>query len=158
MATTDPSWTDIAQAIGTWVIGGVGFWFFHKQNEILERQNEVMKNQADLNERLINREDQERDKADTLDAIEKLHLGAISGAEDRVKEYARLREKGLTSNQIQYYGGQLFPDNNGSVQGTIRTLEELYSRYRAVNALKAAASKPQPSDRNRNDGSPSDSA
>lgn len=154
---TCADWIDLGQLLATLGIGWVGFKYMEKQNiilsrqnTILEHQNEVMKNQADLNDRLIQREDQERDRADTMDALEKLYLGSPDGAEERLEIYTRLMQKRLSLKQLIYYGNQLFPGNNGEIQGMIRGLEDLYVRQQMVHGLQLlrehAKASPPPSD------------
>lgn len=134
---TSSDWINLGQALGTWVIGGAGFYFISEQNKILNRQNEVMRNQAELNQLLIGREAIERDKEDTADTLEKIHLGGYT--ETQIDEQIdRLLAKGLTfpqlrkrSSAIATLGGELMPIFN-----RMDAIQERERRRAAVRSLK----------------------
>lgn len=124
------------QVVVTAAVGAIGFWFLHKQNEILDRQNEVMRNQAELNQLLIDREAIERDQQDTMDTLEKIHYGFYRKDEEIDAEIDRLMAKGLTLQQLRRRSFILAKDT-GDERGAFQRMDAIQERERIRRATKA---------------------
>lgn len=151
---SEGNWAEIWECYGTWTgclvslgLGVVGAIFISKQNKILSRQNDilyeqtkVMSNQADLNDRLIERDAIERDQQDTLDTLEKIHFGFFKNEDQIEKEIDRLLSKGLSFQQLRRRSLKLADENvsNKSILNRMDEIQEYHRRQRAIDALTKA--------------------
>jgi hypothetical protein len=147
----DPNWADIGQCIGTWVVGAAGVAFvIHQnviltmQNKILSKQNELLENQRDLNQRLIERHDEERVERKAKSFLDKIQSqirkngGASVSDEELLHGINAVALQGMTEEDLLLVWFEMSQnyDDNEPLKNLVRTkisngLRPLAGQFRA---------------------------